>query len=142
MVAPPTPMGVSAPERPRPGTAASATLSSRAGASTRPRTPIPGFRLDRGRYTRFDAPDAVVQTVPIGINNRGVIVGKFTTADGVDHGFRRDALGRFTTIDVPGAAATQLTRINDRGQIVGLDINPKGAPSQQPTETAPRGRIA
>ncbi|HEX5882009.1 MAG TPA: hypothetical protein VF468_27380 [Actinomycetota bacterium] len=90
-------MGVSAPERPRPGTAASATLSSRAGAS-RPRT--------RSR------------------------------------GSGATPLGRFTTIDVPGAAATQLTRINDRGQIVGLDINPKGAPSQQPTGTAPRGRIA
>jgi hypothetical protein len=91
--APPTPTGVSAPARPRPGTAASATPSSRTDASTRPRTPIPGFLLKRGRYTKFDAPDAVVQTVPFGINNRGVIVGKFTTADGVDHGFRRDARG-------------------------------------------------
>jgi probable HAF family extracellular repeat protein/YD repeat-containing protein len=117
--APPTPTGVSAPERPRLGAAASATPSSRAGASTRPRTPIPGFLLERGRYTRFDAPDAVVQTVPFGINNRGVIVGKHTDAAGVDHGFRRDARGRFVTIDVPGGVPTQLTKINDRGQIVG-----------------------
>jgi probable HAF family extracellular repeat protein/YD repeat-containing protein len=113
--APPTPMGVSAHERPRLG----ATPSSRPGASTRPRTPTPGFLLERGRYTRFDAPDAVLQTVPFGVNNRGVIVGKFTTADGVDHGFRRDALGRFVTIDVPGGVPTQLNKINDRGQIVG-----------------------
>jgi hypothetical protein len=87
------PDGSLGPARPRPGTAASATPSSRTDASTRPRTPIPGFLLKRGRYTKFDAPDAVVQTVPFGINNRGVIVGKFTTADGVDHGFRRDARG-------------------------------------------------
>jgi YD repeat-containing protein len=118
------PDGSLGPARPRPGTAASATPSSRTDASTRPRTPIPGFLLKRGRYTKFDAPDAVVQTVPFGINNRGVIVGKFTTADGVDHGFRRDARGRFTTIDVPGAAATQLTKINDRGQIVGYTAAP------------------
>ena len=117
------PDGSLGPARPRPGTAASATPSSRTDASTRPRTPISGFLLKRGRYTKFDAPDAVVQTVPFGINNRGVIVGKFTTADGVDHGFRRDARGRFTTIDVPGAAATQLTKINDRGQIAGFTLD-------------------
>jgi hypothetical protein len=120
--APPTPMEVSAPELPRLG----ATPSSRTGAGTRPRTPIPGLLLDRGHYTKFDAPDAVLQTVPFDINNRGVIVGKFTTADGVDHGFRRDALGRFT-IDVPGAAATQLNKINDRGQIVGYTAAPTAA---------------
>jgi probable HAF family extracellular repeat protein/YD repeat-containing protein len=117
--APATPMGVSAPERARLGTAAGVTPSSRADASTRPRTPIPGFVLERGRYTTFDAPDAVQQTNPFGINNRRVMVGKHTTADGVDHGFRRDARGRFVTIDVPGGAPTQLTKINDRGQIVG-----------------------
>jgi hypothetical protein len=35
-----------------------------AAAGTGPRTPAPGFLLKRGRYTRFDAPDAVQQTVP------------------------------------------------------------------------------
>ena len=117
--APATPMEVSAPEPPRPGTGAGAAPSSRTGASTRPRTAIPGFVLDRGRYAKFDAPDAVLQTVPIGINNRGVIVGKHTDAAGVDHGFRRDARGRFVTIDFPGGVPTQLNKINDRGQIVG-----------------------
>jgi YD repeat-containing protein len=47
-----------------------------------------------------------------------VIVGKDTTADGVDHGFRRDARGRVVTIDLPGGAPTQLNKLNDRGQIV------------------------
>jgi probable HAF family extracellular repeat protein len=116
---PATPMAVSAPERPWPGAAAGATPSSRAGSSTRPRTPIPGFVLERGRYTRFDAPDAVQQTNPLGINNRGVIVGKHTDAAGVDHGFRRDTRGRFVTIDFPGGVPTQLNKINDHGEIVG-----------------------
>ena len=48
-----------------------------------------------------------------------MIVGKHTTADGVDHGFRRDPQGRFVTIDFPGGMPTQLNKINDRGQIVG-----------------------
>ena len=141
--APPTPTGVSAPARPRPGTAASATPSSRTDASTRPRTPIPGFLLKRGCYTRFDAPDAVVQTVPFGINNRGVIVGKFTTADGVDHGFRRDARGRFTRIDVPGAKGTNATKINNRGQIVGVysDTSPDLGDRPDSDPTAPTFKL-
>jgi probable HAF family extracellular repeat protein/YD repeat-containing protein len=103
-------------------------LGAGAPGDTRPRTPIPGFLLRQGRYTGFDAPDAVLQTVPLGINNPGVIVGKFTTADGVDHGFRRDARGRYTTIDFPGAVATQLNKINDRGQIAGRYQNTPGGP--------------
>ncbi len=39
--------------------------------------------------------------------------------DGVQHGFRRDARGLFTTIDVPGTAGTHLNKRNDRGQFVG-----------------------
>jgi probable HAF family extracellular repeat protein/YD repeat-containing protein len=86
---------------------------------TSPRTPVPGFLRQRGRFTKFDAPDAVIQTAPFGINNRGTIVGKYNDAEGLQHGFRRDARGRFVTIDFPGARETQLTRINDRGWIVG-----------------------
>jgi probable HAF family extracellular repeat protein len=107
--APPTPMG---------GPAAGPT---RLGADTRPRTPVPGFLLDRGRFIRFDAPNAGIETGPTGINNRGQIVG-YSVADDTDatyHGFLRDARGSFTPIDLPGAVATVASRINDRGQIVG-----------------------
>jgi YD repeat-containing protein len=79
--------------------------------------------LQRGRSTRFDAPDAIQQTNPFGVNNHGVIVGKDTTADGVDHGFRRDARGRVVTIDLPGAPEATAEGINDRGQIVGARFN-------------------
>jgi hypothetical protein len=56
----PTPMGIASPG-----------IGLRDGSSSRPRTPVPGFLLERGRYTRFDAPGAVQQTNALGINNRG-----------------------------------------------------------------------
>jgi YD repeat-containing protein len=94
---------------------------TRPGADTQTYTPVPGFLLDHGRYTRVDAPGARGETIPLGINNLGQIVGSWTDAD-VDatyHGFLRDPGGRITTIDVPGARATVASRINDRGQVVG-----------------------
>jgi uncharacterized membrane protein len=77
------------------------------------------LRDERGRLTTFDAPDALTQTVPIGLNNRGQIVGTYDRPDG-SHGFMRGRRGRFTTIDFPGARETEAARINDRGQIVGV----------------------
>jgi probable HAF family extracellular repeat protein len=104
-----------------PGSGLGAGLRARTGASTSPRTPVPGFLLERGRVTRFDAPKAGLETAPNSINNRGQIVGAGVEADAdaTYHGFLRDARGRFTTIDLPGARATAPSRINDRGQIVG-----------------------
>jgi hypothetical protein len=93
-----------------------------AGASapnTRPRTPVPGFLLDRGRATGFDAAGARMQTGPLGIDDRRRIVGNYIDAGGAYHGFLRDERGRFTTIDFPGALATQPETSNHRGQIVG-----------------------
>jgi probable HAF family extracellular repeat protein len=107
-----------APGLTRPGTTTSITRTSNP-SSTRPRTPIPGFLLDRGRVTKFDAPTAVTETGPNSINNRGQIVGGYKEAGNATHGFLRDRAGRFTTIDVPGAKGTGIYRINDRGQIVG-----------------------
>jgi probable HAF family extracellular repeat protein len=101
--------------------AAASTPAPTQDGVTRPRTPVPAFLLERGRYTRFDAPRAGLETGATGVNNRAVIVGTYveSNADGTFHGFRRDARGRFTTIDVPGAAATAVSKVNDRGQIVG-----------------------
>jgi uncharacterized membrane protein len=87
--------------------------------STRPRTPAPAFLFERGRYTGFDAPGAVQQTGAASVNNLRQIVGNYVDADGAYHGFLRDRRGRFTTIDVPGAKATQIEKINDLGQMVG-----------------------
>jgi hypothetical protein len=106
-------------------------------ADTRPRTPLPAFVLDKGRYTGFDAPGAVMQTGAAAINNFGKIAGNFVDADGAYHGFLRDRRGRFTTIDMPGALATQPSDMNDLDQVVGTysttarqpqapDANPRG----------------
>ena len=78
----------------------------------------PRLSLDRGKFTTIDHPDAVLETAPYGINNRGQIVGGYDTAGFAVHGFLLDR-GRYTTIDVPGASRTIALRINARGQILG-----------------------
>ena len=65
----------------------------------------PGFLRDRGRYTTIEHPDAILETAPYGINNRGQIVGGYDTAGFVVHGFLLDR-GRYRTIDYPGAQRT------------------------------------
>jgi uncharacterized membrane protein len=64
-------------------------------------------------------PQASIETGPNSINNGGQIVGSYVDADVAYHGFLRDKAGRFTTIDIPGAKGTGISRINDRGQIAG-----------------------
>ena len=85
----------------------------------RPTSPVPGFVLDRGRYTSIQVPGATGESLAGGINNRGQIVGQYRDARG-EHGYRSDAEGKLTTIDIPGALATAPVKINDRGQIVGI----------------------
>lgn len=80
----------------------------------------PGFLLDRGEFTTIDHPDAVLETVPYAINNRGHVVGFYLDADQVRHGFLFKN-GAYTRIDHPLASSdTQAHDLNDRGRIVGL----------------------
>ena len=80
----------------------------------------PGFVFDRAEFTTIDHPDAVLETAPFGINNRGHVVGYYLDADQVRHGFLLRN-GTYTTIDHPLASSdTQAHDLNDRGQIVGL----------------------
>jgi probable HAF family extracellular repeat protein len=80
-----------------------------------------GYLQDRrGDFTTIDHPDAAPLTGdPIGINNRGQIVGAYVDTEGIIHGFLLDK-HRFTNIDVPDALETSPFKINDRGQIVGF----------------------
>jgi len=57
-------------------------------------------------------------TLPIGINNNGLVSGLYFDADGNLHGFLvRD--GNYLSFDVPGALFTEAGRSNERGQIAG-----------------------
>ena len=70
------------------------------------------------RFIKIDVPNSI-STEARGINARGDIVGSYTDANDVTHGFLLRN-GVFTNIDVPGATATLGARgINARGDIVG-----------------------
>lgn len=91
----------------------------------------------RGRVTTFAVPGASA-TVAAGINDRGQVAGTYFDAGttlgddpyppGTVHGFVRQRDGRITTIDLPGLANTAVTDINNRGQVVGqnLDLGGQG----------------
>jgi len=81
------------------------------------------------QITTFDAPGAGTSagqgTLPEQNNQSGMIAGISNDANGVAHGFVRDAQGRFTTFDAPGAGTvsgegTYAFGINDAGTVVGL----------------------
>jgi probable HAF family extracellular repeat protein len=74
-----------------------------------------GFRLDAAGYTILDVPGAVAA----GINDAGQIVGFATDQQGGQHGFLYTGGASTTTLDAPGAVATQAMGINYAGQIVG-----------------------
>jgi probable HAF family extracellular repeat protein len=68
-------------------------------------------------FRSIDVPGAVA-TRALGINARGEIVGSYTDAAGMTHGFRWRN-GNVTTIAFPGANHTEAWGINPRGDIVG-----------------------
>jgi hypothetical protein len=84
-----------------------------------------GFSYDpaTGAYSTIDVADeASSRTEAMGINDLGQIVGSYYTATG-EHGFLRDADGRYTTIDAPnpapGFACTVAAAVNNLGQVAG-----------------------
>jgi uncharacterized membrane protein len=102
-----------------------------------------GFLLDRGRATTIAVPGDQ-DTVAVGINNHGQIVGVSRAGRGQPpDGFllRDGAGGPFTPIDAPGAPWAAATGINDAGTIVGLYEDPDATPGPQPAST-PMGRRA
>jgi hypothetical protein len=55
--------------------ASQTTRPDRGSGGTGPRSEFPGFLLDRGRYRTIAAPDPGVELFPLGVNNRGQVVG-------------------------------------------------------------------
>jgi probable HAF family extracellular repeat protein len=81
---------------------------------------VHGFLYDNGFFSSFDVPGASGGTLAFDINDHGQIVGVYGDSDFVPHGFLLEE-GRFTTIEVPfpHVVITEVSGINNRGQIVG-----------------------
>jgi len=72
------------------------------------------FRRRNGTITPFDVAG---NTLPRGINKDGTVVGQYYT--NTHHGFLRTSSGQILTIDPSGSVDTDLTGINDQGEIGG-----------------------
>jgi hypothetical protein len=124
-----------------------------------PRSQLPVFVLDKGRYTVFDAPGEGANEL-VDINSRSDVAGTYTMdldetgSEFMSRGFLRDRRGRVTRFDYPGAEPadpgpgrirprTFVNKINNRGQIVGNAFVP--APSDDEGRRAylrhPNGRF-
>ena len=81
---------------------------------------IPGqTSAQPNQFTIFDPPGST-NTLPRSINPMGVIIGQYTDASNVVHGFLRAPDGNITTIDPPGSIYTDPTSINLAGAIAGF----------------------
>src|ERR1700680_4216414 len=76
------------------------------------------LRGDGPTFTTIDPPGATSPGWPWSINTRGDVVGFYTSADKVTHGYRLSG-GQYTTLAFPGATSTILYGINPGGDIVG-----------------------
>jgi probable HAF family extracellular repeat protein len=90
----------------------------------------PQLTLAAHRITTFDPPGAGTGagqgTFAQQNLNSGVIVGYYVDANNVSHGFIRSPHGKYTIIDVPGAAGTLAFGINDEGTVVGWGFEANG----------------
>jgi probable HAF family extracellular repeat protein len=93
------------------------------------------FELSGGKFTTIDPPGAANQPGPsftgnidqaADINDVGQVVGGYTDAAGVTHGYLLSG-GHYTTLDDPKGTFTFATGINDAGQIVGFYFDSSGA---------------
>jgi probable HAF family extracellular repeat protein len=87
-------------------------------------------RRATGVVTPFEIPGGAFPA-PIGINDRGAVVGTYTDGDGAGRGFLLER-GRVTTMLPPGAADDPAVAnvhpfdVNDRGQVVGCYADANG----------------
>jgi len=76
-----------------------------------------GFLYKSGEFTDVPGPKSATASLAIAINDQGSIVGYYNDTNNATHGFLlRNKI--YTTLDVPGAAATVASGINDQGKIV------------------------
>jgi probable HAF family extracellular repeat protein len=67
----------------------------------------------------------VVDSDITGINPAGDIVGFYNSQDGKQHGFVLTK-GKFITLDIPSAIATEANGIDPQGDVVGRYVTPDG----------------
>ncbi len=79
------------------------------------------FILKNGVFSDVNFPLST-GTSAIGINDMGVVAGYYSDTSGILHGFIYSA-GTYNTLDVPGAAATELTRPKKGSLVDGVFID-------------------
>lgn len=83
-------------------------------------------------FISFSPPDAGTRkgqgTIPLKVNQKGVIAGWYVDSNNLSHGFLRMPDGTFTEFDAPHFTSTSVTNINDNNQVVGFgsDTNVHG----------------
>jgi hypothetical protein len=86
---------------------------------------VPGYHgfLRNPQITTLDAPGAgtgqTQGTKALSMNNAGEIAGVYIDAQSIQHGFVRDALGNYTTFDIPGGVSVTNAFINQSGVVAG-----------------------
>ncbi len=90
-----------------------------------PYSGVVGYMDQNGGYTTLVAPGAAV-TIPLGIDNRGEIVGYYINSGSVSslaQSAFKYSHGTFTTIDPPGATVTSAIAVNNRGDVLETSDN-------------------
>lgn len=83
-----------------------------------------GFMWKNGAFTNIEFPGAVA-TFPVKISNNGDVVGTYIDSPQFEHGFSFDQ-GRYTAIDRPGFADTQISAVNSFDNILGFASGSSG----------------
>jgi hypothetical protein len=78
-------------------------------------------------FVTIDPPGST-STTPSAITPDRTIVGLYSDAAGVQHGFLRDRNGGFTTFDPPGSASTTPTSVTPNGEIAGAYCDTAACP--------------
>jgi probable HAF family extracellular repeat protein len=88
-----------------------------------------GFIDNAGTFTTFNAPNGAILTELTGINTTNQMVGIYDDSASTEHGFTLVGT-HFTDVTFPGTgiAVTATDRINDSGEIVGLESTSVSGP--------------
>ena len=83
-----------------------------------------GYILEHPNFIAFDVTDTL-DTIPLGINNVGDVVGTVILSDARQPAFL-SLRGSVTTFEVPDATATLAYQLNTSNQIAGYYVDPSG----------------